>query len=369
MKRKISTHHLAFLLVVLALALAAMGGGLAKLGWTAFAQRTPWHMEHGPLMVSGFFGTLISLERAAALQKKWAYLGPILCAAGGLTLAAGLGTMAGPVLLTLGSLWLVILFFFILRQHLTLYTAVMAAGAVALLTGNLLWLLRWPIYKFVLWWVGFLVLTIAGERLELGRIREQTPLSTNSFSLITVVYVLGLVVMLLNLDLGQRVASGATVALAAWLLKYDIARFTIQKGGLTRYIAVALLSGYGWLGLSGLIGLWQGGVSAGPAYDALLHSVFIGFVFAMIFGHAPIIFPALLNIPVRYKPPLYGPLILLHLSLILRMVGDLGSLLWARQWGGMINVISILLFLVLLSPLTGWVAEKLFQTRTAAVDD
>jgi hypothetical protein len=46
----------------------------------------------------------------------------------------------------------------------------MGIGAVAWLAGNLLWLSGWLVAQIVLWWVAFLILTIAGERLELGRI-------------------------------------------------------------------------------------------------------------------------------------------------------------------------------------------------------
>ena len=61
--------------------------------------------------------------------------------------------------------------------------------------------------------------------------------------------------------------------------------------GLTRFMAICLLSGYVWLGLSGLAALIYGGVPVGPQYDvALRHRLFLGFVFAMIFAHAPVIF-------------------------------------------------------------------------------
>jgi hypothetical protein len=37
------------------------------------------------------------------------------------------------------------------------------------------------------------------------------------------------------------------------------------------------------------------GILAGPYYGAMLHTVFVGLVFAMIFAHAPIILPAMLG--------------------------------------------------------------------------
>jgi hypothetical protein len=94
------------------------------------------------------------------------------------------------------------------------------------------------------------------------------------------------------------------------------------------------------------MGLLFGGVTAGPRYDAMLHAIFVGFVFSMIFGHAPIVFPAVFNKSIDFQPVFYGHLTLLHLSLILRVGGDL--LLWwpGRQWGGLLNAAALLLFLV-----------------------
>ncbi|RME44851.1 MAG: hypothetical protein D6796_11275 [Caldilineae bacterium] len=85
---------------------------------------------------------------------------------------------------------------------------------------------------------------------------------------------------------------------------------------------------------------------AGPYYDAALHTVFVGFVLSMIFGHAPIIFPAVSGRAIPFSPRFYSHLALLHLSLVLRVAGDLGGSLPLRQWGGLLNVAAILLFLL-----------------------
>ena len=81
----------------------------------------------------------------------------------------------------------------------------------------------------------------------------------------------------------------------------------------------------------------------------MLHAVFVGFVFAMIFAHAPIILPAILGQTTSpYQPALYVPLILLHASLLLRVVGDLMGWWTGRQWGGLLNALAVLLFLIAL---------------------
>ena len=72
-------------LLLLAFASLFLGidAGLARLGWSWPGAGLA--AMHGPLMASGFFGTVISLERAVALGRHWAYTAP---------LAAGLGALA-----------------------------------------------------------------------------------------------------------------------------------------------------------------------------------------------------------------------------------------------------------------------------------
>src|SRR5690606_35379526 len=241
----------------------------------------------------------------------------------------------------------VLVFAAILRMHHTGYTVVMALGALALFAANLLWTAGWPVYRVVLWWAAFLILTIAGERLELGRLVRLPRLVNNLFMIVTGLFCAGLVISLFASQPGTRLSAAGLAGLAIWLLRYDIARKTIRQTGLPRFAAICLLSGYAWLLAGSVIGLRYGAVPAGFIYDAFLHSIFLGFVFAMIFAHAPIIFPAILNIPVQYSPLSYLPLILLHLSLALRIAGDLLLNSALRMWGGLLNGITILIFLIL----------------------
>jgi hypothetical protein len=331
-------------LALLAL-LAGMWAGLLRLSWTWPVLRPTLPVAHGPLMVSGFLGTLIGLERAVALGRRWTYVGPLFTGLGAVLLIFGVAGSLGPLLITLGSLVLVAAFVVIVRRHPALFTVTMALGALVWLVGNALWLARRPIPLVVLWWAGFLVLTIVGERLELSRLLRLSRISYATFLLATGLYLAGLVLTDANLDGGTRLAGVGMLALTAWLLRYDIARRTVRQSGLARFTAVCLLSGYVWLGIAGMLALRFGGMLAGPRYDAMLHSLFLGFVFAMIFGHAPIIFPAVLGLPITFRSAFYGHLVLLHLSLALRVSGDL--LLWwpARQWGGLLNVVVVLLFL------------------------
>lgn len=208
-----------------------------------------------------------------------------------------------------------------------------------------------------MWWGGFLVLTIAGERLDLSRIMGLSEVGRAIFLGVVAVFLAGLALSGVNLGLGTRLAGAGMIALTLWLARHDIARWTVRRAGLPRFIAVCLLSGYVWLGISGALALLVGGVVMGPLYNAMLHSLLLGFIFAMIFGHAPIIFPAVLGVTVYYRPTFYAHLLLLHLTLLLRVAADLADWLPGIQWGGLLNAVALLLF----------VANTVYATRKTAI--
>ena len=324
----------------------ALWAGLLRLGVQVPNGPESLPLAHGPLMVSGFLGTLISLERAVALGTPWAFGSPILTAAGAVFLMLGTGGNCGALLIVAGSLCLVGDFAVIVRRQMELFTIVMALGAAAWLGGNLLWAAGWPIPDMVFWWGAFLVLTIMGERLELGRMRAPSPGSGMSFMLATSLFIGGLIWSTLSPGAGLRVLGVGMIAFAAWIFRYDVARKTIHVRGLPRFVAANLLLGAGWLAASGVMRVLFPADLTTFQYDAILHSMFLGFVFSMIFAHAPIIFPAVLGRPLPFRKIFYGHVALLHFSLLLRVGGDLAESADAWQWGGIFNVVALALFVV-----------------------
>lgn len=338
-------------IIVLTVAVALLGGlgsGLARLGWPTDSLSRNWIMIHGPLMICGFLGTLICLERAVALASRypWSFAVPLINAAGALALLVARDAVAAKLLLSVGSLGLLVLFVLLLRLHPLRYMAIMTCGALCWLAGNLLWLAGYPVYQTVHLWSAFLILTIVGERLELTRVRQLTPSIENALVVAVAVYLVGVATTVFALDAGIRLLGFGALLMALWLLRYDIARRTIRREGLARYIAACLLIGYGWLAVGGVIGMWKGALYAGPEYAALLHAFLLGFVFSMIFGHAPIILPAVTGLRLDYHPIFYGHLALLHITLLYRMVGNLNGDFTAQRWGGLLNVVAVLLFMV-----------------------
>lgn len=346
---------LRFRLPILALVILSMLAGLwaalARVGWSMPELRPNLTGIHGHLMIGGVLGTLITLERAVALaglagrRWHWSYLAPMSSAAGAVLLVLWGAEPLPKLLITAGSVGIVVIFRAILRRHYATYTLVMTLGGVAWLTSNLAWLANQPTYQIVHWWIAFLILTIVGERLELSRIRRISARASGMFTGAVGVYLVGVVLTLFALDGGVRLAGVGQMMLALWLFRYDIAGQTIRKRGLPRFVAACLLIGYGWLAVGGVLGTIFGAVYAGFQYDALLHSLLLGFVFSMIFGHAPIIFPAITGKPIHFSPLSYLYLGLLHLSLLVRVGGSLAGSLEVRQWGGLFNVIAVLIFL------------------------
>lgn len=340
------TRRLPLLAFAIFALLLGVWSGLLRLGWIWGGIGSHLPAIHGPLMVGGFLGTLISLERAVAVGKVWAYGAPAATALGAVLLLANAPISAGAALITVGSLITTVIFVVIVRLQPALFTFTIALGSALWAVGNVLWLSGQPVPQIVLWWVAFTVFTIAGERLELSRLLRLPRYVQSLFIAASLLLIGGLAVTLVDHDLGSRITGGGFIAMSLWLLRFDIARRRIKAGGLARFIAIALIVGYVWLGFAGLLSLVQGSLWAGPIYDALLHAIFLGFVFSMIFGHAPIIFPAVTGVPIHYNRRFYVHLILLHISLLVRISADL--LLWmpARRWGGLLNAIVIVIFLI-----------------------
>lgn len=343
-------NRLPLLLPGMVALLVGVLSGLARLGLDQPGFALAQAGQHGALMISAFLGTVISLERAVALGRGWPYLGPICSGLTGLALLAGLplllvqglGVVAGVVLLAASVQ--------VLRLQPLLHNATLALGALCWLVGGVVWFAAGAVAPAAPWWMAFLVLTIAGERLELTRFLPQTRGKQPAFIVVVAILVAGLLATRVLEAQGLALVAAALLALSAWLLRYDIARRTVRQQGLTRFMAVCLLTGYVWLAVGGLLGLAGGFVPGSGWRDAALHAVLLGFVFSMILGHAPIIFPAVARIKLPYHPVFYLPLLLLHGSLLLRLgavllgTGRPDGLLGLRQLASVGNGLALALF-------------------------
>jgi hypothetical protein len=349
-----------YIALVLGLMITGVWAGLHRLGWPFADISEHIANQHGPLMISGFIGSLIALERAVALtifdrqspgrlRRLLQWLIPACSTIGSLLLLWPTTSAAGRWMVASASLGLLAIMLRIFDISSNLFTLLMALGAGGWAFGNLLWLGDFHYSTLLPAWAMFVVLTIAGERFELDRIRRVGQWMLLAFYTGVGLVLTGALVVPFNSNLAVRTSGLGALILALWLLKHDIARNSIRMKGLSRYAAIAVMVSFGWLGLYGILALRFGFVPAGPIYDAIVHSLFLGFAGGMIVAHAPIILPALLDRRAIFHPWLMVPALGLHVSIALRVVSDLAGWHTLRQWGGLLNAVTGLFFILLLA--------------------
>lgn len=324
--------------------IAGLWAGLARIGWPVPIDAR-LVAAHGPLMTVGFFGTVVALERAVASGRPWAFAAPLATASAAVGLGAGMPPALVALLTSAAGIVMLSVFIGLIRQHPSLFLVVSATGALAFAAGGVVWLSGEPTFHVVPWWTAFVLLTVAGERLELTRLLPPSPRARAAFVAVLLAYGAALGSSLIAPEVGARARGLAMIAAAAWLARCDVARRTIRGAGVARYAASCLLLGYAWLAVAGALGASFGDVAVGPRYDAVVHAFFLGFAFSMIFGHAPMVLPAVVGVRVRFDHVLYAPIALLQGALALRGAGDLAGSAAARTIGGLLNALAVLVFL------------------------
>lgn len=327
--------------------LAGLDAALLLLGLPAPVTVDRLPEVHGMLLVFGFVATVISLERAVALRRWAGFAAPALLGIGGLLLVSTAPLPVGKITLLAGGLALVAVYIPLWRRQRDAAVLVQAFAAVLAVGALTLWLGSVEVSVLLPWLVGFLVLTIGGERLELARL-TMGPNADRSLLLLSAALAAGVVTSLLWPRVGYPLLGLAVAVLVGWLAAHDVARRTMRSSGLPRFAAGCLLAGYCWLAVAAAIWLVGGAAADGPRYDAVVHAVFLGFTMSMIMAHAPVILPAVLRRPLPYHPVLIVPAVLLHLSLVVRLwVGDALGIPLAWQVGGILNITAVLLFAAL----------------------
>lgn len=324
-----------------------MGGlnaGLLRLGvWAPIASDRIADL-HGPVMVLGFMGSLISLERAQALRNPLAYLAPALFGVGAVALLAGAPLAMGKLLLLDGAIAFVVVTIALWRRAPLGLVAAQALAAVLAALAVAAWLAT-DVPTVLPLLAAFLVITIASERAELAQLTMGARAIPMLLTLASIVAI-GAALSLALPDAGTRVLGLGCLLISLWLFRDDVGRRMIRTSGLRRFNAAALLGGNAWLGLAGVIWLIAGRPVSAGLYDAVVHGVFLGFGMSMIMAHAPIIFPAVIGRPLPYRALMWLPLALLNLGLVVRFIGGLGRLTVVYQVGGSLTVVAVLVFAV-----------------------
>jgi hypothetical protein len=346
-RRRPSLLRRAVFLIPAGLALlAGLDAALMLIGLPAPVRTSRLPEIHGVLMVIGFVGTLISLERAVALRRRTGFAAPALLGLGALLEISPAPLRVGQAVMLAGTLATTAVYAALWRRQRDEAVLVQTLGSVLSAGAVLLWLGGVPVPLLLPWLVGFVVLTIGGERLELARL-AMGPGAGSVLVLLSGGLLAGVVAALLWPGIGAPLFGAALLALGGWLAAHDVAWRTIRASGAPQFMAGCMLAGYFWLVVAGLTWLLGGPALTGPRYDVVIHAMFLGFTISMIMAHAPSILPAVLRRALPYHPVLIVPAALMHAGLVLRLwIGDGYGVGAAWQAGGLINIIALLLFVV-----------------------
>ncbi|MBI4297799.1 MAG: NnrS family protein [Chloroflexi bacterium] len=310
MRPQLLAVPVAVLLMLLALAVGVLRlltiGGMLDGGQPPLAQAFPFH---GEIMVFGFLAVLIVTERYLGSLpfrlNRIVHLMPFLVAVGAVLKVVGrlaevdALNAAGVALLGAG---LVIYLYMLLelgRQSArTLPFRFMALAAFFLLAGAIFSLRGAPVgnMNFTLFLLGFPILTILGERVELSRFLSPATYRRAEGSLLAA----GIAFLLLLVGDGDYLVAIWAGLLGLATLPLLASELALIRAGeasperLHRYLGRHLVVAYLWffLGLALAIA-FAASQDSGALRDASSHSLAVGFVGTMILAHAPVIAPAI----------------------------------------------------------------------------
>lgn len=342
------------LLLVPVLLILALWSAVGRVGWEMPISVIA--AKHGYLMVSGLLGTLISLERTLILRKPLWLSIPILSTLSVILVLAGQINF-GFLLQIVSSLLLCILYSKQWFQYQEVFLLGLLLGSVSWMISGIVLFIGNGFPAASIWYILFLLFTIASERLELSKF-IYTP--KRAHHLLLVLFALLIFVQCIPFHWGSNHVSGVLMAgIGFWLIQFDIVKINLKKQGFFFYTGSTLFAGYIWLMLSGV--LMAIPLSTFYHYDAVLHSFFIGFVFSMLFAHALIIFPALLKVQQRpFSKLFYMPVVLTHILLLMRLYADYSGNWQLRKWVGLLQVAAMVVFFALMAK---EMINKVLKTR------
>lgn len=333
------------MLALLALVTGLLAG-LMRIGWNL--PLSVIGPDHGAIMIGGFLGTLITLEKIIPLKNRMLYSIPALSTASVVFFFADMPAYSVWCLVA-ASIGLTLVFLIYWIRTRSMIYALMLTGAICWLTGNL-FLLFHNFYPIALpWWMAFALFTITAERLELMAFLPVSHKQKLIFVFLLSIFLTGCIASFHGV--GSYLAAFSLVCVSLWLMRNDVVAISLKKDNLTKFVGFALLSGYCALLLSGLFIFLLTDQPFG--YDILVHSFFLGFVFSMIFAHGPIILPGVLGLTVRpFHPILYFWLALLHSSLIYRVITGITLNLPGRRVSGLLSAVAIVGYFLSIATIT-----------------
>ena len=335
-----------FLLLAMAGLVSGLATGLSRIGWDLNIPETSLH--HGAIMVGGFLGTLISLEKIIPLKRKFLFIIPGLSGISVLTFFIGQPFLSFYILSMAATGLAAISVTYLLKERNQIYL-LMLAGSLCWLTGNVM-LITAEFYPMALpWWIGFVLFIITSERLELMKFLPVSARHKLTLMFFLCLYIASMITSFHGF--GNLLGGASLIAIAIWLMHHDMIRISLRQAGLQKFVGLALTSGYVAMLMTGIFLIALNGHAM--AYDVIVHTFFLGFAFSMIFAHGPIILPGVLGVSAKpFHSVLYGWLFLLHASWITRVAADVLLDFKFRQITGIASAFAIIAYFLTMAILT-----------------
>lgn len=327
----------------------ALGAGALRLmalqGWALPGVLVhPVVSHHGELMVFAFLAPVIMLERWVATRgfplHPVAGLLPVAAGAGSLCLTVSRilqfepGAAAGTAALAAAACLYVYVLMVLSRwtaQPAVMHIMALAAAALLLALAVTRRVPAAHNMGLTLLLLAFPVLTVLGERIELGsvlnpKLQRYAPRMVPLLAVSVAFFLAG------GLAGGSRAGGLILVggsllwmAVAAVLARGEVALLRRRGDALYRYLSRSVMVAYGWLVLGALLAAAYGLAPGYQLFDAASHAVALGFVFGMILAHGPVIVPALLGREASWHHLSLWPLALHSAGTVLRVGGRLAS--------------------------------------------
>ena len=323
--------------------------------------RVPLADLHGGLMVYGFLGAAIGLERAVAYRSggsskpSWGFFAPALGLLGSLLCLLSLMVSShgdapawvrvelfGGIPWTLSMLVLTAMYLAIWRRQPSAEVLIQVLGSLVGLVGAAAWVAGLDASVLAPTWLFFLILTIVGERVELARaVFSDIRLESGILGL-SLLTVLMLPIQAMAPSVGYPLLGLSLGLLLLVMASHDVAKGTFRHGGLPGFMGTCMLSAYAWGLLAALI--WMVAPLDSSTYwgDMALHALAVGFIMTMVIAHVCMIVPSVIRRPLPFHPLLWGAWALMQVGLLIRLLGAIR--LYTPLWkaGNLLNVLGIL---------------------------
>lgn len=211
---------------------------------------------------------------------------------------------------------------------------IMSTGTASLLLASLLSGFELPVdnYPLIILMLLFPLSFVLGERVELTKFqylrgKEVLVMSLAVFLASSIALTFTTAVMGPAVQARLPLTAALVLLLAGSVMTYAMERGrrgVVKSTRLQSYVGKGIALAYFWL-LLGIVLLLLRINGVTGLYDPAIHSIALGFIVTFIYAHGPVIFPTILERRADISKLGYSPIILLTVSNILRVGGDIAK--------------------------------------------